>query len=171
MRRGFSLIETLLAATVASIMFTLMAVGLQYLLRAEAATQAEANTLAVLHHFAQRVRDDVHAAESFSLAESKDAQPTLTLTLTKRRTIIYDYHPHPAKIRRRVIEEGRTVARDLFELPRGSRIHWEPPPNAGPQLLAIVIERPVGEEPVELRKTRKTRIAAVLGLDRRYEGK
>lgn len=175
MRRGFTLIELLVAATTASVMFTILAVALQLLFRAQSTTQAEANMATVLHHFAQRLREDAHAAESCSFdpppaAESDDAAPrVLTLTRDDGKTIVYDFHPDLARVRRRLIHGGQTEARDLFNLPPGSALRWTPPPEDGPPVLSVLVLRPVGEEPQERRPTRKTRIEAFLGMDHRYD--
>jgi prepilin-type N-terminal cleavage/methylation domain-containing protein len=172
MKRGYALIELLTVISVAAVIFTVVAMAIHSLSRAQTLVQAEANTAAALHELARRFREDAHAAAEFSVSANSadDQEPTneaLTLKFPDGHSVVYDFNPELARVRRRVVQNEQTFRRDTFALPRGCRIVWQAPAEGAAPLLTLVITRPVGQEPQERRATRTTRIEAALGLDRR----
>jgi prepilin-type N-terminal cleavage/methylation domain-containing protein len=168
MRRGFSLIELLVVIAGASVVFTVLAVSLYTLGRAQTAVRDEAHTATTLHDFARRLRDDVHLAAEATMNEGEDAPddpslPSLTLLGEDGRSIVYDYHPEKSMLRRRVIEGDQTVAREGFHLPRNSRVEFQRPGEEN-SLLVVLISRPMGSSANP--SWRVTRIEAAVGLNR-----
>jgi prepilin-type N-terminal cleavage/methylation domain-containing protein len=166
MRRGFSLIEILVVIAGASVVFTVLAVSLYTLSRAQSAVQDESHTAAALHAFAQQLREDAHAAAEAGLTEANeagDATPALMLRFDDASGIVYDFPGEPSAIRRRVMRDETTATRESYVLPRGARVAWELAGDGAARVVAIV-SRPAG--PSANPSWRTTRIEAAVGLNR-----
>jgi type II secretory pathway pseudopilin PulG len=170
MKRGTSLVELLAVMSVASVVFTVLALSIHALYRTQAKVQDDAHVAAALHRFARQLREDAHAAAEASLgdeeAAAQNAAPSpLTFQFDGGQIAVYDYHPASAAIRRRVMEDGKTTWRDTFALSRGCEVRWsrgEPPAS----LLTVVVAHPAGHAPKGQGAWRQTRIEAAVGLDR-----
>jgi prepilin-type N-terminal cleavage/methylation domain-containing protein len=167
MRRGHSLIELLAVMTVASVVFTVIGVTLYAMNRMHAQLQRETHTAAALHDFAQQLRDDAHAAAEWKIVgeQAGGQEPPVTLTFPGGRTVMYDASPDSTRLRRREVQDGRTLRRDTFALPQGSQVHWQAPEEESLPRLAVVVARPAGpaQRPTAWRTTR---IEASLGMHR-----
>lgn len=174
MRRGFSLIELLAVLTVASAVFTAIGVAMYGLHRTQRTVEDEMHTAVALSAFAQRLREDAHAANDFALAgaEAEDggepAEPTLRLVFADGRSVEYRYHAESARIRRRVIEGEKTTHGDSFALPPDSEVRWSATDEGEAPVMAVLVERPVGAGPPEHRGRRVVRIEAAVGLTRHW---
>ena len=173
MRRGFTLIELLAVMTIASVIFSVLGMSIFALHRTQTRVQNDAHTAATLAELARRLRADAHAATAVSPdAAEADAEAAdgggLVLEYDNGRRVIYEFDSAGHRIQRRVTEGEKVVHRDSFVLPRGAEVRWTMPEEDEPPLAAVVISRPRGREKAAADSPRRTRIEAVVGLDRRY---
>jgi type II secretory pathway pseudopilin PulG len=171
-RRGHSLIELMAVTTVASVVFSVIGVSLYALTGMHNRVQEEAHLAAALNGFAQRLRDDAHAATEWTLGgeQRQGNEPTpvsVTLALAGGRTVVYDSSPDATRLRRRVVQDGRTIQRDTYSLPRGSQVSWQIPDEGESPLLAVIVARAPSSAAPGQKVRRETRIEAALGLSRR----
>jgi type II secretory pathway pseudopilin PulG len=167
MRGGFSLIELLVAIAGASVVFTVLAVSLYTLQRAQKAVQEESHAAAALHDFARQLRNDAHAAEKAALAEANGAggaeTDSVTLFFDDGREAVYDFNSEMSLVRRRVVQNEQTASRESYVLPRGSRVQWQIT-GEGVMTLIAKVSRAAGATANPSWRT--TRIEAAVGLDR-----
>lgn len=172
MKRGFTLIELIAVMTIASVVFTVLSVAIFALHRTQSQVQSEWNVAMTVSDFAHRLRTDAHDARQFTLegngaeVENGRAWPSLLLILDDGRRIVYDFQHDAARIRRQVFRGEERIHHDAYLLPRGAEVHWEPPAEGEAPLLAVIVARPAGREPAGQRPQRKTRIEALVGLER-----
>jgi type II secretory pathway pseudopilin PulG len=172
-RRGHSLIELLAVTTIASVVFSVIGVSLYALTGMHNRVQEESQRAAALSNFAQRLRDDAHAAVEWTIsgeqaaAGDEPAAVSVTLTMDDGQIVVYDISPDSTRLRRRVVQDDRTTQRDTFPLPRGSLVRWQAPEEGESPLLAVIVARPPSSAAQGQQVLRETRIEAALGLSRR----
>jgi len=177
-RHGWSLIETIAAVTVGSVVFGLAVAIAHTFFRLDQNLQTERQTWASLNRLAEQFREDAHAAE----AVTAPGQRPLTAKVPAKG----DTGPPPAWIfhfpANRQVEYSATgeglariervgdkvVSREGYVLPPGTLVKLQPPgPSSRMVVLQLVLSESVGRKPA----AQPLRIEAAAGLDRRFASK
>ena len=162
-RRGTTLIETLIVVTLVSAVLGTVAVLLQGVWRAERAVRDHRASMASVFRVAELFRNDVHAG---TLAEAPPPAGTslihrLVLSLPEGRTV--EYQSDGPNIVRVVQAGGAITHRDTFPLTAHSTAGWQLSAD-DPRHIALLISQPLGSQQLPLSDKRTLRIDAAVGL-------
>ena len=119
-RRGFTLLEALIAVTGIALMLGLCAVTLQLLMRLNGTSQARLGAAMTLERLARQLREDVHACETAVVAPANEPEgkpASLRLSLEPKHLI--DYQVNETSVRRLESRDGKPVRRESYDLIRG----------------------------------------------------
>ena len=111
---GYSLIEMLVAVTIASLVLTSVAVALHSLFRVDQHLRREVVQSTSLSRISFQLRSDAHEANSATLDQTGEGRPRLVLTYTEGRTVTYA--AEEARIVRLVQQDEKVQHREVFYL-------------------------------------------------------
>lgn len=168
-RRGFSLVETLVVASISGVIFLTVAVLLAGVLRVSGRSTAAIERQQTWHRLTLAWREDVHAASDVVVEETDDVRSSGNVVMTIRPAdetdATIEYIALPGEIVRRTQgkDQAEASSQESFRLPpdevatfsvdvenNTAMIRWEP--------------RSTDEQPPAASRTLE--IIAVIGLDR-----
>lgn len=119
-RGGFSLVEMLVAITLASAVLASVGLTLHMLWRLQTSRRNETAATETLSRLSVQFRDDAHQATRVESIEPKaDGQAGMAFVLSDDRRVVYQ--PDGSQVRRTVYEADEATHRDSFRL--GSAMH------------------------------------------------
>jgi prepilin-type N-terminal cleavage/methylation domain-containing protein len=124
-RRGYSLVECLVAISLMSTTLGVVAITLHSLRRQDASLRQDLEQAREFHRFVQRWRDDVHGARAASNGDGRQAENSnavLRLTMNSTETIEYTFEQEQVLRTHRVGNKIRH--RDSFGLPDAASCRW-----------------------------------------------
>ena len=158
-RRAYSLIETLVATSMTTLLVGLAAGLIHVALQGDRQARARLTEDAGLARLASTFRDDVRAASA------AEARPDAGLALTVPGGTMVEYAIQNGRVARVVNEGGKVRRRDAFALPTGSSARWERFDDGGRPFVVFASERPAADNRPA---SPSIRIEAALGADRRF---
>ncbi|HEY4310663.1 MAG TPA: prepilin-type N-terminal cleavage/methylation domain-containing protein [Pirellulales bacterium] len=159
---GFTLVEVVVAVSMASAVMGGAAVLLQGVWRVERSTRHHAQNLAADYRLAEAFRSDAHQAQVDALQQLAQVESAdkIVLALEDGRTI--EYSAGPAQVER-VVKRGDEIAgRDTFLLKPSSTVRWQARAEDAP-MISMLVCAPLGFEQLELAEIRTTRTDALVG--------
>jgi type II secretory pathway pseudopilin PulG len=159
---GFTLLEVVIAVSMASAVMGGAAVLLQGVWRVERSTRHHAQNLAADYRLAEAFRSDAHHAHADALQQLAQVESAdkLLLALEDDRTI--EYSARSAQVER-VVKRGNEIAgRDTFLLKPNSTVRWQAGGEGAP-MISMLVSTPLGVEQLELAEIRTTRTDALIG--------
>jgi len=168
-RRGFTLIELIVALSLLATILPLAGGTVYLLLRAQTASADSLADAMTLSRFSRTFRADVHAAQSAHVnGEGSRLDEQAVFKLDPPRTISYSGNPAGAIVR--TVRNGRSIERrEEFRL-AGTRTQFE---MAADGRAVAAVHKPraltVSGGPVVTATTSTIRIEAFVGRDRRFE--
>jgi prepilin-type N-terminal cleavage/methylation domain-containing protein len=158
--RGFTLIEILVATTVATIVLATAVALLHTLLRADAANRDAMQRSAAVNRLSGQFRDDVHAAVRIA-ASSPDWQ----FDLPGGRSVVYQVTADSIV---RTEKAGQAVAgRESFSLPPKAAAWIETATRDGVILVSLLVV-PAADDSAQPPSAAPLRIDAILGREHRF---
>lgn len=170
-RKGFSLVEVLVAIAVASLMLA-TAVGLLYaLIEMDRTSREHLRLRTAAARLADRFRRDVHAAVRLTgppaaAEDGAEAAVAWELELPPDRAV--EYRLEEDSLLRTERAEGEAVKREWFGLPPHAAASIRISAGQSPPIVSLRIA-PDGQSPAEPPAWRPVRIDAALALDHRFE--
>ena len=159
-RRGTSLVEVVVAMSVATVILSLSVGTIHLLLRAERNTARSVWIGSTLSRVSQLFPRDAHAAGTAEvLAADAEQGARLQFKLPDGHSVQYAIDAH--SLTRTALSDNNAPHRDVFHFSPGTLIRFER--ESRPDLVAVIIERPTGKE-----GSRILRIDAILGRDHRF---
>ena len=137
-RRGFSLVEAIVAMVVGSTIFGISVELLALATRETSTGRDQSLSTATLSRLAEQFRGDVHAAEAVSQAKKGDGQILWTLKMPEDKRV--EYEPRADGLRRTEYRGDKVHARDAFAL-RADGIRLELKPTEKPDEATLLIKR------------------------------
>ncbi len=161
-RRGFSLIEVIVAMVIGSTIFGL-SIELLMLAKRETAIGSErTNSTANLTRLGEQFRADVHAAETILQEKRPDGRVRWTIKMPDDKRV--EYESNADGLHRTEYHGEKVHARDLFALPAaGTRIKLKP---ADKPVAAMLIVKRASSAPDNSES--ELRIEAQVGRDLRF---
>lgn len=162
-RRGYTLVETLVAIALIAAAFTTVVVTLDGMFRSSRQVRSEAEGHLGLQRFAAAFRADAHEAVSVETeaADGRDAA-VVVLGLSADRTVRYVIEPASV---RRVLSRGGTVEhRDAYVLPRSCTAGWRVQNDRAKVTVSLMLEPTAGATKRRPAAYQVRRIDATVGL-------
>ncbi len=163
-RRGYSLIECLVAMGLAATTFTLVATSLYGMYRSSHLVREDVDLQRQWGRFAEQFRADTHEAMSIEIAKDKpeNSARTLTLALPEGHTVRYTLQPKRIE---RVLCEGDNVRhRETYRMPPRSTSRWSEQTERTLPMISLVVVREPATAGAASPLGRTMRIDAALGL-------
>jgi prepilin-type N-terminal cleavage/methylation domain-containing protein len=160
---GFTLVEVVIAVSIASFVMGGAAVLLQGVWRVERSTRHHARNLAADFRLAEAFRSDVHLADASAVAQlaGVESADRLALTLADGRTV--EYTAGSAQVERVVRRGDETAGRDTFLLKPQATVRWQAGTD-GAAMISMLVSAPLGTEQLEMAETRTMRTDATVGM-------
>jgi prepilin-type N-terminal cleavage/methylation domain-containing protein len=159
-RRGFTLIEIIVAIAVATVVLAAAVALLHALLRADAAHRDAMQRSAAVDRLTQQFRDDVHAAVRVA-----GASPDWQFDLPGGRSVAYQMTADGIV---RIEKAGQAVAgRESFSLPAGAVARIETAMRGGATLVRLTVVPAAGDDAQSV-SAAPYRIDAVMAADHRF---
>jgi type II secretory pathway component PulJ len=163
-RRGYSLVETLVAIALVTAAFGTVIVTLEGMFRSSRQVRSEAEAQLDLERFAARFRADAHEASSVEAERAGEEGETAALVLVLPEGRAVRYAIEPAGVRR-VLSRGETVEhRDTYRLPRSSAAGWRVQKDRLRPRVSLVLEPRPGGTKSGATAYQVLRIDATVGL-------
>jgi prepilin-type N-terminal cleavage/methylation domain-containing protein len=137
-RRGFSLIEAIVAMVVGSTIFGISVELLALATRETSTGRDRSLSTETLSRLAEQFRGDVHAAEAVSQAKKGAGQILWTLKMPDDKRV--EYEPRADGLRRTEYSGDKVHARDAFALPADD-VRLELKPTEKPLEATLLIKR------------------------------
>ena len=160
-RRGFSLLEMLVAVTVGSVLMGIGVAILTLLLRLDRTGREHAHRAVVLGRLAEQFRDDVHAALR-PMPAGTDHRAPWRLDLGPDRTV--SYRITPESVERDETAPGKPVRHESYPLPEGCAARVSLSADRTAQVASLIVAPAGTPSPT----SHQLRVDAVLGRDRRF---
>lgn len=167
-RRGFSLIEMLVAMTTMTFVMGVCVALLQMLLKLDAAGQTHVETEATIARAARVFRRDARSAAEVSRCPVGSESDRLGLTLPGADHAV-EYRVRGDDLLRAEWHTGELVEQERFRLPARSSGRFEHREADGRGTVSLVFDRR-GRKGDGEATVRAFRIEAATGADRRFEG-
>jgi type II secretory pathway pseudopilin PulG len=159
---GFTLLEVVIAVSMASAVMGGAAVLLQGVWRVERSTRHHAQNLAADYRLAETFRSDAHHAHADALQQLAQVEGADKLVLALEDGRLVEYSAGPAQVER-VVKRGDEIAgRDTFLLKPNSTVRWQAGAEDAP-MISMLVSAPLGLEQLELAEIRTTRTDALVG--------
>jgi prepilin-type N-terminal cleavage/methylation domain-containing protein len=164
-RRGFTLLEVIVAISMVSVVMGGAAVLLQGVWRVERSVRHHQVDLAGAFRLSESFRNDVHAAQPDKVSLARSATGTAKLVLTLPDERIVEYTAGAAQVERIARRGSEVLHRDTFLLKPESTVQWQlaAADNAS-QLISMLIAAPLGSEQLDMAEQRTLRIEAMPGM-------
>lgn len=172
-RRGASLIELMVVISMATAVLAMIGTIFHRMFQAEQGSARTALMERTTSRLAIQFRRDVHAARSAVHKTSPDGTaPILELKSQSDSTTAVVYFGGRDEVRRELVENGETRARESFRLPKCSTTFPQQPApgSTKPQIVSLLIERPhstLTANPQAIPTLRGLPLEAELGRDLR----
>ena len=158
-RRGFSLLEMIVAVSLAGVVLSSVAFSLHSLQRANSHLQSELAYDVTLPRLAAQFRTDAHAAVGLETPTPRGPAGPIFLRADGGRI---EYDVSKSRVERRVLQGGRVISRELYRLVNASAVSWSST-ESSPPLLQLRISR--GGQETQGASGRVDLVEGVLGLD------
>jgi prepilin-type N-terminal cleavage/methylation domain-containing protein len=158
-RHGFSLLEMIVAVSLAGVVLSSIAFALHSLQRANSNLQSELAYDVALPRLSAQFRTDAHAAVGLEPPTPEGPAGPIFLRPDSAR-IEYDIERH--HVERRVLQGGRVTNRELYRLVNATAVTWSST-ESSPPLLQLRIRRAARDS--HGAAGRVDLVEAVLGLD------
>jgi type II secretory pathway pseudopilin PulG len=145
-RGGMTLIEIIVAMTIATAMIGLLAAAVSRVMMASAAAHEHLRTVVTLGRLGEQFRRDAHASHRSTVDASNDQAARLTLEAGPNRTVEYEITPQG--LRRVASTADKATQRELFVLPGMKFLGWKSDEDS--RFVSLVIgrlARPGSEDP------------------------
>ena len=164
-RRGYTLVESLVALTLLSVTLTTVTLTLHTLYKADRRLRDELDRESELQRLAAQFRTDTHTAETATvgpLTNDGSAKNRLDLTLGTGRKVQYSVFPERIE---RTLHQAETVEhRESYRLPPSASATWQVQENRSPPMVALAVEFRSGDRAGEQAVSSVVRINAALRL-------
>lgn len=119
-RSGYSLVETLVVATISMLVLTSIAVSLHWMFRVDRDIRSDFSNGLIMRRFSQQFREDTHGA----LRGSVDPANPRLLTLLAPGEQRFEYEIEGDSVLRRRIQNDQVVQRERFRFSNVLEIRW-----------------------------------------------
>jgi type II secretory pathway component PulJ len=160
-RRGYLLIEMLVAVTAASLVLGLSVGALALLFRLERTGREHVHHAASLGRLAEQFRNDVHAAipQALDKTPGKDGW---RFAIAPDRAVRYSITPE--SVEREETAAGKTVGRESYAIPSNTTARFDAASDGNTKIVRLIVSP--DSTPAAIR--REIHIEAVLGRGRRF---
>lgn len=163
-RRGYSLVEMVLAIGALSVVLGLCVASIRGLITLDRANRARLNEGVTLDRLGRQFRQDVRAARSARAVNEPGKTSRLELQLPPNRVV--EYHWDGGKVVRAERSPGSGERREPYRLPNRKPPKFQASEAAGQSWASLVIGRKAS--PASLEPEREFRAEAWVGKDLRW---
>lgn len=160
-RRGYSLIEVLMAVAIVSMVMTAVAVAMQAMYNVDRQLKDNAAHGQVVRRLSLQLRSDAHMASDVALLDAEDEPAGVLLTLPAAGEVI-EYQSNAGRVirtRRRELEE---LGREVYSLGKTTTVHWRIVESPSP-IVELKMVRPTGK--IDSADSRQIdRVIAAIGI-------